>query len=195
MGNGATATALQCSRQCFQPPLKGCGGTSQANAYGTLNPIAVLDPLNCMCVPTACAAHTADLASTNHQYVNAAAAATTHYPSDTIAGYNTIDVQCIPPAFEEFLGHGSSETINCGAAPGSAWTTPTNICRELGCKNPRLAPFDSNDKSGYAIGMKLDHTCASKDAIKLPEASIFSDVAGMLAALPATLVYTDGTSN
>merc|ERR1711890_180672 len=52
------ATTMECMRQCYIPLEHDCDDVTDIDGYFHLNPIGVLDPLNCYCKPRACPAHT-----------------------------------------------------------------------------------------------------------------------------------------
>ena len=159
--NDAVATIAGCARQCYLPNNH-CGDVAKTNWASDESFYPILDPLNCYCAPKICAPPVDSTPGANHQWdLNSVG----QPDADTIksknyfpvAGFNTIDVECN----SGFLFSGSSpDVLNCGLNNPTAWTSPTSVCKNHACKDPRQAGVAN---SYYAASLNLDHTCASKD--------------------------------
>ena len=159
--NDEVATIAGCARQCYLPNNH-CGDVAKTNWASDESFWPILDPLNCYCAPKICAPPVDATPGANHQWDLNSAGQT---DADTIksksyfpvAGFNTIDVKCN----SGFLFSGSSpDVLNCGVGNPTAWTSPSSVCKNHACKDPRQAGVAN---SYYAASLNLDHTCASKD--------------------------------
>ena len=167
--NDEVATPDQCAMQCYNPVESSC--IDEETNYNRLNPIAVMDPLNCYCRPRQCRALTdADLLS-DHEWVDATEKSKDYWP---IAGFNTIDIKCKDSRFpkNKGIGGGNNDILVC--TDYDTWTTP-GACVETACRVPRDVVG-----SYWAPGLNIDHTCMSRDSINVENPVYATDAANTI---------------
>ena len=152
--NDQPARADQCWRQCYNPIELECGGVDADPNYSRINPIAVLDPLNCYCRPRPCPQITDAILGGQHSFVDPSVVNQVHWPTP---GFNSVDVECAG-GISENAGEANTETLTCN---WNGWTSPGS-CVSIGCPNPRNHAGDF-----YAPGLNLQHTCRAQDEILL----------------------------
>ena len=161
--NDQPANEQHCAMQCYNPVENSC--IADEVNYNRLNPIAVMDPLNCYCKSKECVAlDDVKNLGDDHVWVDAADKLDTYYP---VPGFNTVDVKCKGDKFplNKGIGGGNADQIVCRSYDD--WSPP-NPCVETACRDPRFMDENTGFKlagSYWAPGLKIEHTCKSRDTV------------------------------
>ena len=161
--NDMPATTQQCAMQCYNPVEKSC--IDNEINYNRLNPIAVMDPLNCYCKPKECRPLTdADL-GTDQEWIDPSKKDIGYWPDP---GFNTIDTRCKAPKFPINRGNGAGNVDKIVCTDHNTWVGPGD-CVETACRVPREVAG-----TYWAPGLNVEHTCKSLDRVNI-EVPIYAD--------------------
>jgi hypothetical protein len=167
--NHQPATTEDCMRQCYVPTEHECnddrtGVRDATDNFERLNPIALLDPMNCYCRQRRCPRVTDQDLHGSHVFLDESDKDRDFWP---VPGFNQVQVMCAPGTFSDNRGNGIGrvETIECDL---NGWSAPSS-CYTTGCPNPR-----SNAQTFFAESLSVDHTYSDMDLINLNPSDVNS---------------------